>query len=619
MKVRAMHKELSAVVALTGLMLFAEVPPMQDGKIVIDTPGTYTLDAATNAAGVYFNAPATVDGATLTLDAPAVVAGGGCLMTPLAGSNGLYVSNYWASSDSVYPQKGSATLLMTNACVAEMTNLTAFVRGYWTSWFPRFLATKTVAFTKNAAGTEATAQFHTCTKNWAVAFKVKFTQSGSDIYGEIIWAKYCADKTKSGQDWEVIPITIDGNYENPFSFERIGITRFSFGHDLEVQGTLPGGTIRLDARTLTVRPDADVTITACLTGGMGKLAFVGSKTSLQDTTAPQITFSGGTRNTFSADEFVMDGITVNATTPYLLPVGANLVLTNYASYAVTSGSTTKGFPNNCTVTVNKECRVSVQQPWSTADSAKFVVDGGELNLHNAVYLQYLTLRNGGKLTGSGYVVGYQTADGYTRTYGTETCIIECTIRGAKDTARPALSHVFDTAADLRLTTGLGDQAGWVGATWVKRGDATLAIEGNGSTATGGSASGSFTVEAGKIFFGANEVICRTNAFTLAGGVLDGGAFTNRLGTLAVTTNSTLVAGTGALTFSDSSAVSWTAGAQLSVTGATESLTAGHVRFLGTGLTQSQLDAMRYNGELRLKLDDNGWLRSYRLGLLILFL
>jgi hypothetical protein len=263
--------------------------------------------------------------------------------------------------------------------------------------------------------------------------------------------------------------------------------------------------------------------------------------------------------------------------------------------------------------------VSVQQPWSTADSAKFVVDGGELNLHNAVYLQYLTLRNGGKLTGSGYVVGYQTADGYTRTYGTETCIIECTIRGAKDTARPALSHVFDTAADLRLTTGLGDQAGWVGATWVKRGDATLAIEGNGSTATGGSASGSFTVEAGKIFFGANEVICRTNAFTLAGGVLDGGAFTNRLGTLAVTTNSTLVAGTGALTFSDSSAVSWTAGAQLSVTGATESLTAGHIRFLGTGLTQSQLDAMRYNGELRLKLDDNGWLRSYRLGLLILFL
>ena len=613
---KAVHNVLRTVVALAGSMLFAEVP-IQDGKIVIETPGTYTLDVATNVAGVYFNAPATVNGATLTLDAPAVVAGGGSLMTPLAGSNGLYVSNRWESSDSVYPQKGSATLLMEDVSIARLTGVGAFVVGVWTGYSPNFLATKTVAFTKNAAGTEATAQFHTCTKHWAVAFKVKFTQSGSDIYGEIIWAKYCADKTKSGQDWE--GISYDGEYQNPFNPDRICVTKFSFGHDLELQGTLPSGTIRLDARTLTVRPDADVTITACLTGGMGKLAFVGSKTSLQDTTAPKITFSGGTRNTFSADEFVMDGITVNATTPYLLPVGANLVLTNYASYAVTSGSTTKGFPNNCTVTVDKECRVSVQQPWSTADSAKFVVDGGELNLHNAVYLQYLTLRNGGKLTGSGYVVGYQTADGYTRTYGTETCIIECTIRGAKDTARPALSHVFDTAADLRLTTGLGDQAGWVGATWVKRGDATLAIEGNGSTATGGSASGSFTVEAGKIFFGANEVICRTNAFTLAGGVLDGGAFTNRLGTLAVTTNSTLVAGTGALTFSDSSAVSWTAGARLSITGVTETLTAGHIRFLGTGLTQSQLDAMRYNGELRLKLDDNGWLRSYRLGLLILFL
>jgi len=616
---KAVHNVLRTVVALAGSMLFAEVP-IQDGKIVIETPGTYTLDVATNVAGVYFNAPATVNGATLTLDAPAVVAGGGSLMTPLAGSNGLYVSNRWESSDSVYPQKGSATLLMEDVSIARLTGVGAFVVGVWTGYSPNFLATKTVAFTKNAAGTEATAQFHTCTKHWAVAFKVKFTQSGSDIYGEIIWAKYCADKTKSGQDWE--GISYDGEYQNPFNPDRICVTKFSFGHDLELQGTLPSGTIRLDARTLTVRPDADVTITACLTGGMGKLAFVGSKTSLQDTTAPKITFSGGTRNTFSADAFVMDGITVNATTRFLLPTGANLVLTNYASYAVNySYHGDKGFPANCTVTVNEGCLVSTRSDWTIADSAKFVVDGGELNLFNKVYLQHLTLRNGGKLTGLEYFVGYQTADSYTRTYGAETCVIECVVYGVKDTAIPSLSHVFETAADLRLMAGLGEQKSRPGASWVKRGGATLAIEGNCSAATGDrvSASGPFTVEAGKIFFGANEVICRTNAFTLAGGVLDGGAFTNRLGTLAVTTNSTLVAGTGALTFSDSSAVSWTAGAQLSVTGATESLTAGHIRFLGTGLTQSQLDAMRYNGELRLKLDDNGWLRSYRLGLLILFL
>jgi len=617
---KTMHNVFCAVVALAGAVSFAEVP-MQGGKIVIDTSGTYTLDAATNAAGVYFNATATVNGnATLTLAAPAVVTGEGRLLTPLAGSNGLYVSNRWDSTASVFPQKGSTTLLLTDASVAKMTNICAFIGGIWAGCFPpKLLATKTVAFTKNEAGTEATAQFHTCSTSYAVAFKVKFTQSGSDIYGEIVWAKYCADKTTSGQDWDSISIST-GDYNNPFNTDRICVTQFYFAYDLDLQGALPSGTVRLDAGTLTVRPDVDVTITACATGRMDKLAFVGSKTSLSDTTSPKITFSGAARNTFSADEFVMDGITVNATSPFLLPAGANLVLTNYASYTATYAYTDqKAFPNNCSVTVNEGCRVSIQSDWNVHDSAKIVVNGGEFNANASTYIQYLTLGNGGKLTGLRYVVGYNTTDSYTHTYGTETCVIECAIRGAKNAALPSLSHVFKTEADLRLTAGLGDYGANSGNTWVKRGDATLTIEGNGNASSGGSACGPFTVEAGKIFLGANGVIVRTNAFTLAGGSLDGGAFTNRLGTLAVTTNSTLVAGTGALTFSDSSAAAWTAGARLSITGVTETLTAGHIRFLGTGLTQSQIDAMRYNDGSRLMLDDNGWLRSYRPGLTLLFL
>ena len=621
---KTMHNVFCAVAALAGSVSFAEVP-IQDGKIVIDTPGTYTLDAATNAAGVYFNAPATVNGsATLTLAAPAVVYGNGSLMTPLAGSDGLYVSNRWDSTDSVFPQKGSATLLLTGASIAQMTNIHASIGGTYAVVSGGFINAKTVAFTKNETDTEATAQFHITNSSWAVAFKVKFTQSGSDIYGEIVWAKYWWDKTKSGEDWDINPPNTNpyGDYQNPFNMERICITKFRMAYDLDLQGTFPSGTLRLDAQTLTVRPDVDVTITAGATGKMDKLAFVGSKTSLPDTTAPKITFSGTARNTFSAGEFVMDGITVNATCPFLLPTGVNLVLTNYARYTETYAYTSEqAFPANCTVTVNAGCRASIQSDWGVNNSATIIVNGGEFNVdsYNGAYIQHLTLRNGGKLTGLRYVVGYTTTDSYTHTYGTGTCVIECAIRGAKNASLPSLSHVFKTEADLRLTAGLGDYGANSGTTWVKRGAATLAIEGNGNVSSGGSACGPFTVEAGKIFLGANEVIVRTNAFTLAGGTLDGGAFTNRLGTLAVTTNSTLVAGTGALTFSDSSAAAWTAGARLSITGVTERLTAGHIRFLGTGLTQSQLDTMRYNGVSRLMFDGNGWLRSYQPGLTLLFL
>jgi len=613
------------VLAFSGAAVFAESVPWSGDRIVINEAGTYTLDETNTASGVYFNTPATLNGATLTLSAPAVVYGTGSLMTPLAGSDGLYVSNRWDSTDSVFPQTGSNTLLLAGASIAQMTNICASIGGFYaTGSYTALLATKTVAFTKNEAGTEVTAQFHATNSSWAVAFKVKFTQSGSDIYGEVVWAKYWSDKTKSGQDWDINPPNTGtyGDYAAPYDKSRICITKFLVAYDLDLQGTFPGGTVTLDAGTVTVRPDANVTITACATGRMDKLAFAGSKTSLSDTSSPKITFSGTVRNTFSSGEFVLDGITVDATCPYLLPTGANLVLTNYASYtAVYEYMSPQAFPANCTVTVNAGCRVSAQSDWSVNNSATIIVNGGEFNINTGqgTYLQHLTLRNGGKVTGLRYVVGYTTTDSYTYTYGTGTCIIESAIRGAKNTSLPSLSHVFKTEADLRLTAGLGDYGANSGITWVKRGGATLAIEGNGNVSSGGSACGPFTVEEGKLFLGANNVIARTNAFTLAGGALDGGAFTNRLGTLTVTTNATLVAGTGALTFSDASATAWTAGARLSITGATETLTAGHIRFLGTGLTPSQLDAMRYNGTYHLKIDGNGWIRSYVPGLTLLFL
>ena len=75
-------------------------------------------------------------------------------------------------------------------------------------------------------------------------------------------------------------------------------------------------------------------------------------------------------------------------------------------------------------------------------------------------------------------------------------------------------------------------------------------------------------------------------------------------------------------FARSFAAEGVAKATLSVTGCTDRLTSGHIRFLrengAAGLSDSQLRAMRYNGELRVRLDGAGWLESYIPGLTVLF-
>lgn len=96
-------------------------------------------------------------------------------------------------------------------------------------------------------------------------------------------------------------------------------------------------------------------------------------------------------------------------------------------------------------------------------------------------------------------------------------------------------------------------------------------------------------------------------------------------TLTLTANSSIVVGEGVLEFSDSSAMVWTPGVLLSLTGDVRKLERGHVRFrrdestsLSPGLSEDQLAALRYNGDQRVQIDDDGWLRSAPSGTLLVF-
>ena len=135
---------------------------------------------------------------------------------------------------------------------------------------------------------------------------------------------------------------------------------------------------------------------------------------------------------------------------------------------------------------------------------------------------------------------------------------------------------------------------------VRSGSGTLKLSGT-NTYTGGT-----TISGGSIQMAASNVFANTGALNLAGGNLTTGAttgFTDTLGVLTITDNSSLTLGSGShyLVFANSSAAIWSAGKILTINGwagTTGSAgTSGRI-FVGnntTGLTSTQLSQINFAG------------------------
>ncbi|NHM06535.1 T9SS type A sorting domain-containing protein [Flavobacterium sp. CYK-4] len=116
--------------------------------------------------------------------------------------------------------------------------------------------------------------------------------------------------------------------------------------------------------------------------------------------------------------------------------------------------------------------------------------------------------------------------------------------------------------------------------------------------------GNTTINAGTLQYGAANAIANTSNVILNGGKFSTGAavgFSDTVGTLALTDNSTIELGSGnhILTFAASNAVAWTAGRTLTITGWTNSCTGAKI-FVGTnntGLTAGQLAQITFQGYL----------------------
>ena len=327
---------------------------------------------------------------------------------------------------------------------------------------------------------------------------------------------------------------------------------------------------------------------------------------------------GGAKDTLLAGaRYVFDGVAVTGD-PEVQKFSNNsvVVLTNGASAANLM------WQDSLSVVVSTGCEMRITKDWTLhrGGDANVLIDGGTFRAKNQCYANRVTLVNGGQVAGTLMRVGAFNTTNTTTTLAGPPCFIE-RLNGSEQRASAAGNvpfsnwHEFRLAADLYVG-GIFDVGGWEGLNWEKKGPADLHITKASGTA------GSFRIREGAIVLDGDGALGKTNALELAGGEIAVGAFTNRLGALSVTADSSIRAGDGALTFSASSASAWTPGVTLSVTGEASRLARGHVRFLrengAAGLSDGQLRAMRYNGELRVRLDGEGWLESYIPGLTVLF-
>ena len=212
--------------------------------------------------------------------------------------------------------------------------------------------------------------------------------------------------------------------------------------------------------------------------------------------------------------------------------------------------------------------------------------------------RYLTLRNGARTVGNPLRCGDVASPTYfsdgtgPNVLGTGVCLYSgssCTL-------------YLVTSADLEVPGNIYQAPSTSGNNVTKRGDAKLTLSGVNSF------TGRFTVEAGTVELASDTALPAASPMTLKGGcTVTCGATTNSTGALTLSGDATIDIGDGSISFADSHAEAWSAGATLNIVG-TGSLSRKPIRFgtNGSGLTAAQLKQIRYNGD-KVSLNGQGYL------------
>lgn len=250
-------------------------------------------------------------------------------------------------------------------------------------------------------------------------------------------------------------------------------------------------------------------------------------------------------------------------------------------------------------------------------SASVTIDVNQLTAGNSD--RTITLAPGGFNTGN-TTINVEGGNGYTLNLGNVLSGATMSLAFNANTANLAIDLIGTSKRVSALTVGgaanttlgtLGDTTTGAGTTLTKIGTGTLTISRvNGYR-------GKTTVSGGTLRLAATDTLNPVSGIQLNGGTLDCGALTNHLGTLTVAdgVTSTLRIDTGgALSFADSSAITWTGDVNIEGTLDATSLRFGNS---GSALTPSQVRMMRYNS-FRVDIDANGYIFEAPRGTRVMF-
>ncbi|MDD2599442.1 MAG: autotransporter-associated beta strand repeat-containing protein [Kiritimatiellae bacterium] len=510
-----------------------------------------------------------LSGATLNLASPSSaiiarnVANTNVIGVVLAGDNALQFrgkEELTVTYSSTLPAHLTPVTIVTNRqladCIAAGGSLGGTAIGaakVATAWF----------FTNN--GTTASCQLQILDGSWIKCVKIELRQVGADITIRTLYGAHIQDFNGIGTDFDTFVFVPPNDNKDSY----------------QVLETI-----------LTFKPNSKLTLTGSNSYTAGTIIDKGT-----------IEVTGSAASLPKAG-----GIFVNS--------GGELVLRvpslRHFNHGV--GENNPIYVNGGTLTVDALFNVGNTRP--------VIIDGGVFNStsvennDNGNYSGNLTLKNGALITGNKIRVGNTAANATITVSGTSASSIPAGICMVQNPEMSNIALVFniddvtgDDTPDLTIPGEIRDFGPWnAGMAIVKNGAGTLSLSGANINCIAW-----VTVNEGTLVLDNKNALNSLNNIVLNGGALEMGAFTNNVGTLTLSSNSSFVLGSGMIAFKDSSAVDWSGALNLIGT-----LVKQSVRFgtSNTALTHSQVTSITCNGK-KVYLDGDGYLRSYAPGSIIL--
>jgi len=507
-----------------------------------------------NYAGEILNSGTLIYNSSSNQTFSGVISGIGSLKTGAAVSDATIVFSEFLTSNVV--------TIATNKTLADYVDAYGIMGGAYIN--EKRPSVSSVYFFSNNTAT-ATFQLQVYDGGYTKCVKLELTQNGTDISGRTVYAKY-----------------IGGN--------NLGIDFDSNGTAYSIATSYTAAGYGAAEITLVPFVYSRLTLRAANTYSGGTILNKG--TLLTDTTASALPASGG--------------IEINK--------GAELHLEVAGLSAENPGGVGNGNP----ITVNSGGKIVISAKFNTGYSRPITLDGGRILVtiddtgDNANYMNNLTLKNGAQVIGPPVRVGFNSSAVITVS-GSSPSDIDAGLSLVNNGKKLTLNIedvTTNSTADLTIKGVIKNfNSGFANMPIFKTGEGTLLI-----TATN-TYTGPTTLTEGTLELGADNTLDTDNNIILNGGTLDMGNFTNRIGTLTVSTNSIITVGSGELAFADSSAITWSG--SLAVNGDLGLQSAHTLRFgtNSTGLTEAQLAVTTVNGEPA-ALNSEGYLHGPAKGMLL---